>query len=643
VTSADTKSEPDSADASSESPLQAGTGLVIRVASLSAAGFLVVGLALYGASAASLRWPDLLLDAGLDGGPFSYGRLAPAGVNALLFGWLTLGLASVVLHAVPRLSGAPLSFPLVALGVVGLMAAGAGVGMAAILLGEGDGGRYLEMPWFADAALVAAYFGLAVIVRSTARRGDRDRLPVAAWFLVVAPWMLFLSFAAGSVPGLEGLPGEIQGAFTGTAVTGLWVAMAAVGGGYHLISRLVPGVGFHERLGNIGFWSLVLTWAWTAGRAFQYGPVGDWVGTLPVLFGAGVVVASITILTDWVLALRGRWGAIPRSPSLQLLVAGSAFFVIGPAIGFVGSLRSVSAVLQFTPWDAAYEQATLLGAFTLWAMAAIAYALPAESGRSWTPWMGRVVVWPAVVGVALSVGSRLVGGLQQGYAWLAGVQSGEYQNLGEGFVNSSAPLAGADLAQAIGLGLLGFSGTVFALLAIRFAVAGGQADRRPAGVSPVTGRLSVAIRGSTALFLVAALGAFAFPAIDSDGAPTLLADGSRRYEEGSLEDRGRDLYISEGCWYCHTQQVRAVVTDVGLGRVSEGGDYAHDPAGTLGFRRVGPDLAHTAGREQAGSASFVLNHLIDPRATRPWSVMPSYAYLSPDELTALAAYVAGLE
>jgi hypothetical protein len=326
-----------------------------------------------------------------------------------------------------------------------------------------------------------------------------------------------------------------------------------------------------------------------------------------------------------------------------LLVAGSAFFVIGPAIGFVGSLRSVSAVVQFTPWDAAYEQATLLGAFTLWAMAAIAYALPAESGRSWTPWMGRVVVWPAVLGVALSVGSRLVGGLQQGYAWLAGVQSGEYQNFGEGFVNSSAPLSGADLAQAVGLGLLGFSGIVFALLAVRFAVAGGQAEPRPAAASPLAGRLSVAVRGSTALFLVAALGAFAFPAIDSDRAPTLLADGSRQYEEGSLEERGRDLYISEGCWYCHTQQVRAVVTDVGLGRVSEAGDYAHDPAGTLGFRRIGPDLAHAAGREQAGSASFVLNHLIDPRATRPWSVMPSYAYLSPDELTALAAYVAGLE
>jgi cbb3-type cytochrome oxidase cytochrome c subunit len=85
------------------------------------------------------------------------------------------------------------------------------------------------------------------------------------------------------------------------------------------------------------------------------------------------------------------------------------------------------------------------------------------------------------------------------------------------------------------------------------------------------------------------------------------------------------------------------VTDVGLGRVSGSGDYAHDPTGTLGFRRVGPDLTHSQERETAGSASYVLDHLIDPRATRPWSVMPSYSYLTQAELTALAAYVAGLK
>lgn len=640
MTSADTTSERESADTASPPALRFGTGLVVRLAGLAASAFLLVGLVLYTVAGALLRWPTLLSDAGLDAGSFSYGRLAPAALNALLFGWLTLGLGAVVLHVVPRLVGARLFFPLAALGVIGLMAAGVAVGVGAILLGDGVGGRYLEMPWFADGALVAAYFGLAVIVTATARRGDRDRLPLAGWFLVSAPWMLFLSYAAGAVPGLDGVPGEIQGAFTGAAVTGLWVALAAIGAGYYLIGRLVPGAELHPRLGRIAYWSLTLSWAWTAGRAFQYGPVGEWVGTLPVIFGAGVLVAAITVVTDWALALRGRWSSVSGSAPLPFLAAGAFFFVAGPFIGFLGSLRSVSAVVQFTPWESAYEQATLLGAFTLWTMGAIAHVIPAESGRSWRPAWGRSVVWVAAAGIGISVASRLVGGLQQGYAWLAGVQSGEFENFGEGFVNATT--AGADLAQAVGLGLLTLGALAFAAMTARFTLARGEAEPAPRA-EMVTGRLAVVLRGAVLLFLVSAMGAFVLPAVDADRPASQLADSSRLYPEGSIADAGREIYIAEGCWYCHTQQVRAVVTDVGLGRVSVPGDYAHDPAGIIGFRRVGPDLAHNQDRETAGSASFVLNHLIDPRATRPWSVMPSYSYLTQDELTALAAYVAGLK
>lgn len=640
MTSADTMSEREPADTASRPALQPGTGFVVRTAGLAATAFLLLGLLLYTVSAVLLRWPTLLSDAGLDAGSFSYGRLAPAGLNALLFGWLTLGLAAVALHMVPRLVGARLFFPLAAFGVIGLMAAGVAAGVGAILLGDGVGGRYLEMPWFADGALVAAYLGLAVIVTATARRGDRERLPLAGWFLVSAPWMLFLSYAAGAVPGLGGVPGEIQAAFTGAAVTGLWVALAAVGAGYYLIGRLVPGAELHPRLGRIAFWSLTLSWAWTTGRAFQYGPVGDWVGTLPVIFGAGVLVAAITVVTDWSLALRRRWVSMAGSPPLQFLAAGAFFFVVGPFVGFLGSLRSVSAVVQFTPWESAYEQAMLLGAFTLWTMGALAHVIPAESGRSWRPGLGRAVVWIAAGGIGLSVASRLVGGLQQGYAWLAGVQSGEYENFGDGFVNSST--TGADLAQALGLDLLTLGALIFAAITVRFVLARGEAEVSP-GAPMIIGRLAVVVRGAVLLFLVAGLGAFVLPAVDADRPPTQLADSSRLYPEGSIADQGRQLYISEGCWYCHTQQVRAVVTDVGLGRVFESGDYAHDPTGTLGFRRIGPDLGHTQERDTAGSASYVLNHLIDPRVTRPWSVMPSYSYLTQDELTALAAYVAGLK
>jgi cytochrome c oxidase cbb3-type subunit 2 len=90
--------------------------------------------------------------------------------------------------------------------------------------------------------------------------------------------------------------------------------------------------------------------------------------------------------------------------------------------------------------------------------------------------------------------------------------------------------------------------------------------------------------------------------------------------------------------YCHTQSVRPIVTDMGLGAVSEPGDYAHEKPVLLGVARMGPDLMHLASR-----GGTTADHLADPRADRPWSTMPSYDYLSADELDALATYVNGLK
>jgi len=133
------------------------------------------------------------------------------------------------------------------------------------------------------------------------------------------------------------------------------------------------------------------------------------------------------------------------------------------------------------------------------------------------------------------------------------------------------------------------------------------------------------------------------PASEADDGPSLLAEATRSHPEGSPEARGAELYLSEGCWYCHTQQVRPIVTDVGLGPVSTPGDYAYDDFDVLGIERIGPDLAHAGSRPPTDDRTWNLEHLRDPRAIRSWSTMPSYAYLSERDLADLAAYVAALD
>jgi cytochrome c oxidase cbb3-type subunit 2 len=92
---------------------------------------------------------------------------------------------------------------------------------------------------------------------------------------------------------------------------------------------------------------------------------------------------------------------------------------------------------------------------------------------------------------------------------------------------------------------------------------------------------------------------------------------------------GREAYVSLGCLYCHSQQVRApgFGSDQarGWGRASFPEDYAHDRPHQLGTMRTGPDLMNIGVRQP--SRDWHLAHLYQPRAMTPGSVMPSFAFL----------------
>ena len=93
---------------------------------------------------------------------------------------------------------------------------------------------------------------------------------------------------------------------------------------------------------------------------------------------------------------------------------------------------------------------------------------------------------------------------------------------------------------------------------------------------------------------------------------------------GHEEERGRQVYLREGCGFCHTQFVRDLPMDRPFGRPSRPGDYALEDPPMLGTQRTGPDLADVGTRQP--SEAWHLIHLYDPRAVVPQSVMPAYRW-----------------
>lgn len=97
-----------------------------------------------------------------------------------------------------------------------------------------------------------------------------------------------------------------------------------------------------------------------------------------------------------------------------------------------------------------------------------------------------------------------------------------------------------------------------------------------------------------------------------------------------LELQGRDIYIREGCYTCHSQMIRPFRDEVArYGEYSKAGEFVYDHPFQWGSKRTGPDLARIGGKYPD---SWHYNHMYDPRSMSPGSLMPQYVWLLDDAL-----------
>ncbi len=133
------------------------------------------------------------------------------------------------------------------------------------------------------------------------------------------------------------------------------------------------------------------------------------------------------------------------------------------------------------------------------------------------------------------------------------------------------------------------------------------------------------------------VGAFIAVAIGSivEIAPLFWIDNTIEKVQGMraytpLEQAGRDIYVREGCYTCHSQMIRPFRDEVErYGHYSLAAESMYDHPFQWGSKRTGPDLARVGGRY---SDEWHVQHLKDPRSVVPESVMPNYAFLADKDL-----------
>jgi cytochrome c oxidase cbb3-type subunit 2 len=134
-------------------------------------------------------------------------------------------------------------------------------------------------------------------------------------------------------------------------------------------------------------------------------------------------------------------------------------------------------------------------------------------------------------------------------------------------------------------------------------------------------KLLLIVGGSTLLYACLAWLMAVWPGIELSKIPA----GPGVEPLTALQSEGRDLYVANGCSYCHTQQVRPLNEDKVFGRPSAPGDFKYQTPELLGSERTGPDLTNIGARQPSSVWQYI--HLFNPRAVVPESIMPSFEWL----------------
>jgi cbb3-type cytochrome oxidase subunit 1/mono/diheme cytochrome c family protein len=608
---------------------------------MSAAAFLALAVVAGSVASLQLVFPEL----GARTAALSYGRLSSAAMHLFLYGWLALGFLAAVYFVLPRISGRSVKGEWLALVSLIAIAVAAASGAVLILAGLSDGRPYLEAPVFSEALLLIGLILSTVVVSRTIAQ-DVGQLVPAQWYLLGSSWWAVLVVAFALLPGLPGAVGAMQIGFFRAGLAGFWFASAGVAFLYYLVPKLTGQSSFEgSPFSALGFWSLAFVWAATGPVLYVYGPIPGWLQSVGVAFSIALFVPVALIARDLSILMRGRARFIEDRVTFAFASVGMLLFVLVPVHNLVQALRTSSSVVGLTEWTTAGDLLLFGGAFTFWLFAFGYHATGAGTGHRG---LGGWHLGLSFTGVGVAIAAMWVAGVATGLSWSADVNTGEFTAVGVDWALTNWVLEPFLAIRAGGTVLFAVAQLLFLVVVF---TASWRVSESEANIDDEAFDLQLAGDGASiscptlrggiiATFAVVAILTVFVPWLDggvSDA--TILAETARSYPEGSAAADGRAVYIREGCIACHTQTVRPIVPDVGLGPVSVAGDYVNEAPALVGVERLGPDLMHIGSRIDDDGLRA---HLDDPRAERPWSIMPSYRYLTQGDLDALAEYLLSL-
>lgn len=587
---------------------------------------------------------DWRLNLGLEW--LTFGRLRPLHTNAIIFAFVGNSIYCGVYYSLQRLCKARMfSDTLSKIHFWGWQLI---IVAAALTLPFGitTGKEYAELEWPIDIAIAVIWVVFAVNFFGTLWKRREKHIYVAIWFfistiLTVAMLHIVnsLSFPVSfmkSYPIFAGVQDALVQWWYGHNAVAFFLTTPVLGLMYYFVPKAINRPIYSYRLSIVHFWSLIFIYIWAGPHHLLYTALPEWAQTLGMIFSVMLWAPSWGGMINGLLTLRGAWDRVRRDPILKFFATSLTFYGMSTFEGPLLSVKSVSALGHYTDWIIGHVHGGGIGWNYFFAAGMLYYLIPKLwKTEIYSVKLGNIQFWTGTIGLGLYYVSMLVAGITQGLMWKAVDANGAL--VYPDFVETVTKILPLYYVRLFG-GLLVFTSMLIMVYnmikTIKAAPKQEGEDVYEAPVptwkkaqNPDTGHRK--LEGMTAVFATLAFIAVAVgTAIEF--VPAFMSHNFIEVSEKvkpytPLELAGRDIYVREGCYTCHSQMIRPMANEnLRYGKVSEATEFIYDRPFQWGSRRIGPDLAREGGKRPN---FWHFRHMIDPREMTPGSIMPTYEWL----------------
>ena len=350
----------------------------------------------------------------------TFGRIRPAHLNMVIYGWSSCAGIGIALWLIPRLLktrlvGAGYAYAGAIIWNIGVFA-----GITAILTGHSAGMEWLEFPPKIAMFLVVGGALLGIPLLLTLRQRRVKHLYVSVWYLGAALLWFPILYAVANVPGVHfGVEQATMNWWYGHNVLGLWFTPLGLAAAYYFIPKVLGKPIYSYHLSLLGFWSLAFFYSQVGGHHLIGGPVPTWLVTLSIVQSVMMVIPVFAVAVNQHMTVLGHFNALRYSPTLRFIVFGAMMYTAASVQGSLESLRAVNTITHFTHFTVAHAHLGLYGFFAMVMFGSIYFVMPRILEREWpSPVLISCHFWLVVGGFAIYFIGLSIGGWLQGLAML---------------------------------------------------------------------------------------------------------------------------------------------------------------------------------------------------------------------------------